>query len=174
VMFYDKTEWLQATFAVWSLNSRFDLWQNTLTLLKGKAAFFGLGPGAWRVNYNGLFEGNNTHIHDAYLQTCCDAGLLGVIAMIMAAVIFVRLAVKMLRSSRENSGYWINVGLIAAILAGAVFAVFDVTTTITYVTPSGYIYLALPLIWIFAAVFTVTGVPRPANNVIPSSDWESR
>jgi O-antigen ligase len=155
IIFYSRTDWLQTTFATWSLEGRFVLWDNTLTLLKGKATFFGLGPGAWRAIYNAYFNDTAVHVHNAYIQLYCDAGILGFIGMVMAAVITLRFSIHILKKHRDSSLYWIKAGLISAVIAGAVFAVFDVTTTITYVNSSGYVYLALPLLWLFAAFIAV-------------------
>ena len=51
--------------------------------------------------------------------------------------------------------YWIGIGLIGTVISGAVFAIFDVTYSITDVTKTGYIDLGLPLLWIGAALLSV-------------------
>ena len=158
VIFYDKTEWLRTTFSTGSLIGRIELWQNTLTLLKGKAVIIGLGLGAWHEVYSGLYGDPVPIVHNSYLQLYCDTGILGFIAMVLAAIIFVRLSRNLLRSSGRNSVHWIGIGLIGSIIAGAVFAIFDVTISETYMTANGYIYLALPLLWIGAALFTVVNI----------------
>ena len=152
IMFYDKTEWLRLTFSTGSLISRFELWQNTIALLRGKAIITGLGLGSWYEVYSNHYGASVPHVHNSYLQMYCDAGILGGIAMVLAGIIVIRLSLNMLKSSRRDAGYWIGTGLISSMIAGAVFAMFDVTPTITYVTASGYIYLALPLLWIGAAL----------------------
>jgi O-antigen ligase len=154
-IFYDKTQWLKSTFSTGSLTGRIELWQNTLILLKGKAVVTGLGLGTWLKVYSSRFGGSVPIVHDSYLQLYCDTGLLGFFAMILSAIIFIRLSINLLRATRQNSVNWIGIGLIGAIIAGAVFAIFDVTTSITYVTDNGYIYLVLPLLWIGAALITV-------------------
>jgi len=155
VIFYDKTAWLRTTFSTGSLIGRMDLWQNTLILLKGKATILGLGLGAWYKVYSSHYGGSVPIVHDSYLQLYCDTGILGFIAMVLSAIIFIRLSMNLLKSSRRNSVNWVGIGLIGSIIAGAVFAIFDVTTSITYVTDIGYIYLVLPLFWIGAALFAV-------------------
>ena len=160
-MFYDKTAWLKTTFSASSLIGRIDLWKNTLILLKGKAAVLGLGLGAWFKVYSSHYGGNLPPIvHDSYLQLYCDAGVLGLIAMIVAAIIFVHLSINLLKTTKANYIYWIGIGLIGTIIAGAVFAIFDVTTSVTYVTNTGYIYLVLPLLWISVALFAVVHMKR--------------
>jgi len=155
VIFYDKTEWLRTTFSTGSLTGRIELWQNTFTLLKGKAVFTGMGLGAWHEVYSSHYGDPVPIVHNSYLQLYCDAGILGLIAMVLAAIIFIRLSINLLKSSRRNSVNWIRIGLIGSIIAGAVFAIFDVTISVTDVTDTGYIYLVLPLLWIGAALIAV-------------------
>ena len=160
VIFYDKTAWLRTTFSTASLMGRVTLWENTLILLKGKAAVLGLGLGAWFHVYSSNYGGSTPIIHDSYLQLYCDAGVMGFIAMVLAAIIFVRFSINVIKSPPRNSIDWFRIGLIGSIIAGAVFAIFDVTTSITYVTNTGYIYLVLPLLWIGAALFAVVHMRR--------------
>jgi len=155
VIFYDKAEWLRITFSTGSLIGRIELWRNTLTLLKGKAVVTGLGLGAWHEVYSSHYGDPVPIVHNSYLQLYCDTGILGFIAMVLAAVIFIRLSINLLKSSPRNSVNWVGIGLMGSIIAGAVFAIFDVTTTITYVTDTGYIYMALPLFWIGLALIAV-------------------
>lgn len=75
--------------------------------------------------------------------------------MVLAAIILIRLSVRILKSSHRNLVRWIGIGLIGSIISGTVFAIFDVTTSVTYVSKSGYIYLVLPLLWIGAGLFVV-------------------
>ena len=123
----------------------------------------GLGLGAWFKVYSSHYGGTVPIVHDSYLQLYCDAGILGFIAMVLAAIIFIRLSINLLKSSRRNSVNWIGIGLIGSIIAGAVFAIFDVTTSITYVTNTGYIYLVLPLLWIGAALIAVVNTKFSAH-----------
>jgi O-antigen ligase len=160
VIFYDKTAWFRTTFSTGSLIGRTELWQNTFILLKGKAAVTGLGLGAWHEIYSSHYGDPVPIVHNSYVQLYCDAGLLGFIAMVLAAVIFFRLSINLLKSFRGNSVNWIGIGLIGSIIAGAVFAIFDVTISITYVTTTGYIYLALPLLWVGAALIAVVNTKR--------------
>jgi O-antigen ligase len=155
VIFYDKTSWLRTTFSATSLMGRVTLWENTLILLKGKAAVLGLGLGAWFRVYSSHYGGSVPIIHDSYLQLYCDAGIMGLIAMVLATIIFVRFSIKVIKSSPRNSIDWFGIGMIGSIVAGAVFAIFDVTTSITDVTNTRYIYLVLPLLWIGVALFVV-------------------
>ena len=49
-----------------------------------------------------------------------------------------------------------GVGLIGSIIAGAVFACYDVTITGTVVTATSYIYLSIPLLCVLAALLVVS------------------
>jgi len=160
VIFYSKTDWLITTFSTASLIGRTKLWQNTFMLLKGKSSVLGLGPGAWHEVYNSHYGDPVPIVHNSYLQLYCDAGLLGFIAMVLAAIIVIRLSIQFLNSSWRNSVTWIGIGLIGSIIAGAIFAIFDTTISETYVTSNGYIYLVLPLLWIGAALIAVVHKTR--------------
>jgi O-antigen ligase len=153
--FYEKMGWLMTTFSASSFMSRVTLWRNTLTLLKGKAAVLGLGPGAWLEVYSKHYLTTVAIVHNSYLQLYCDAGVWGLVAMVWAAIIFVHYSTKLLKSSRQNSEYWIGIGLIGSIIAGAVFSFFDTTYSITDVISKGYIYLVLPLLLIVVALISV-------------------
>jgi O-antigen ligase len=155
VIFYHKAQWLRTTFSTGSFLGRIKLWKNTLVLLKGKAYIMGLGLGAWHEIYSGHYGDPVPIVHNSYLQLYCDAGILGLVAMVLAAVIFVRLSINLLKAYQRNPVYWIGIGLIASIFAGAVFAIFDVTISVTYVTNTGYVYLVLPLLWIGVALIVV-------------------
>jgi len=166
VIFYYKTQWLRTTFSSISLGGRIDLWKNTLYLIKGKTIILGLGLGAWFKVYSSHYASAVPIVHNSYLDLYCDAGILGVIAMTSAAVIFIRLSINLFKSSLRNLENWIAIGLIASIIAGAVFAVFDVTTSITHVFDKGYVYLSLPLLWIGAALFAL--INAKFSNVVPT------
>lgn len=152
---YNKLEWIYATFSTDSLMGRVELWRNSPQLLDWQTALTGLGLGSWRGIYNDYFVTNHTHLHNSYVQAYYDTGIPGVIAMILAAVIFVRLTVKLLKSSKENPIYGLGIGLTGSIVAGAAFSVLDTTHTVTDVMQDGYIYMGIPLLWIFAALLSV-------------------
>ena len=160
--FYNKAAWLRATFSTGSLMSRITIWKNTITLLRGKIVFTGLGLGCWHKIYSERYGDPVLIVHNSYLQVYCDTGILGLIAMILAGIIFICLSLNLLKSARQNSIYWIGIGLIGSVIAGAVFAIFDTTYSVTYATGNGYIYLAVPLLWIGAALITI--VHKQSNN----------
>jgi O-antigen ligase len=155
ILFYNKLSWLMSTFSTESAHGRLSFWQNTLTLFRGKTILLGFGPGAWFQTYGSHFKAYGAHVHNSYLQLYCDAGILGVIAMVLTGIIFVHFSIKLLKVPRQNPLSWIGIGLLGTCIAGAVFSFFDVTYSITDITKTGYIYLGIPLLWIAAALVSV-------------------
>jgi O-antigen ligase len=156
IIFHDKVLWLAQAFAWDSLHYRLVEWSNTLHLINGSSIFTGLGPGNWVDIYNNHYNMEDIIIHNSYLQLYTDAGILGMIALIIAVVFFVRASTNILSSSRQNPWYGVGVGIIGGIIAGGVFACYDVTITGTIVTATGYIYLSIPLLWVLVALLVVS------------------
>ncbi len=152
---YRHTVWLQQTFSTGSLLTRFTLWKNTIHLFSGRSIVAGLGFGGWAAAYNGHFGETQTHVHNSYLQLYADTGIVGIAALALAAAIFVRLSMTILSSSRRQPWFGFAAGLIAAIVAGAAMAMYDVTTTVTVMETSGYLYMSVPLLWVWAALLVV-------------------
>jgi len=153
---YGKVQWLAQSFSIDTLLDRVDIWGKTINLLKGYHAIAGLGLGNWFDVYKSHYGRVVIHVHNNYLQLYTDIGILGALALIAALVIFMRHSIDILSASRHDSWYGVGVGLIGGIIAGAVFAFFDVTTTATVVTATGYIYLSIPLLWVLAALLVVS------------------
>ena len=153
---YGKVQWLAQSFSIDTLLDRVDIWGKTINLLKGYHAIAGLGLGNWFDVYKSHYGRVVIHVHNNYLQLYTDIGILGALALIAALMIFMRHSIDVLSASRHDSWYGVGVGLIGGIIAGAVFAFFDVTTTATVVTATGYIYLSIPLLWVLAALLVVS------------------
>ena len=154
-LFYDKVLWLRYSFSVASLSGRIVLWRETIHLINGWSIVTGLGLGTWLEVYQNHYDKFVTHVHNSYLQLYTDTGIMGVITLIVAVVVFVRLSINILSSSKQNIWYGIGIGLIGSIIAGAIFACYDVTTTGIVLTADSYINLSVPLLWIWAALFVV-------------------
>ena len=164
VMFYHQTAWLQQTFATSSLAGRVTFWINTLDFMSGRHLITGIGLGSWTESYRQFIGESQIHVHNTYLQLYTDTGLLGILAMVAAAVVFVRLAARMLTSSRQDPRYGIAIGMIGASIAGAVMAIYEVTTTVTVIEAAGYLYMSVPLLWVWAALFVVSQQRLAARN----------
>jgi len=164
VIFYDKALWLTQAFSIGSLRGRVVLWSNTIRLINGCSVITGLGFGNWVDIYNSHYNTEATHIHNSYLQLYTDTGILGCLAFIIGVLVFARLSISILSSSQHDSWYGVGVGLIGSIIAGAVFACYDVTITGTVVTATSYIYLSIPLLWVLAALLVVSNKRLSLSN----------
>lgn len=152
---YNRVRWLSASFSIDSLLDRADLWAKTFSLMKDWHAVVGLGLGTWFYTFQSHFQREVEHSHNSYIQIYADTGILGVLAIIIAYVLFVRLSMKALALHKRGVWRGIAVGITGSIVAGGVFALLDVTTYGVVETASGIIYLSIPLLWIFVALFVV-------------------
>jgi len=136
---------------------RFELWLNTFRGMSRTQDITGLGLGGWVKTYQTTYGGQPIHVHNSYLQYYVDGGLIAAASLAGAAVQFIRVTASILRSSRANIWYGAGVGLIGGIVAGAVMALYDVTTTVTvWTSATTYIYMSVPFIWVWAALLVVT------------------
>ncbi len=157
VIVFNKIPWLMSAFSWDSFLYRTNEWSNTFHLLKGFSFFTGLGPGNWVDIYDKQYKAEDIILHSSYFQFYTDAGILGIAALIIAAVLFVRLSLKIRSSPPQNLWHAVGIGLMGSIVAGAVFACYDVTFSGTLATAaSGYIYFSIPLLWIILALFIVS------------------
>ncbi|MCL0094974.1 O-antigen ligase family protein [Dehalococcoidia bacterium] len=155
VVNYDKVFWLPQVFSWGSFLGRVDLWRNTVNLLIDKP-FTGLGLGTWLEVYYNDYAGTTTGLYNSYLQLLSDTGFLGLVALIWAAVIWLRLSQRILFSSRQSHWYGIGIGIIGSIVAGTAFAFVETTIAGTIVgSATSYHYIGVPLLWIWAALFIV-------------------
>lgn len=150
-----KTLWSVPNISGAAVLSRVEIWVRTIPLFTDYHFITGIGLGTWFELYSRLYGATPGHMHNSYLQLYTDTGILGVLALITAAAVFVRLTVNILPTSKQSPWYGVAVGFMGAIIAGAVFGCFDVTTTVTIVTTTSYIYLSVPLLWVWAALFVV-------------------
>jgi O-Antigen ligase len=156
IIVFDNIPWLMRAFSWDSFLYRTKEWSNTFHLLKGSIFFTGLGPGNWVDVYDKQYKAGDIILHSSYFQFYMDAGMLGVVALIIAAVVFVRLSLKIRSSAPKNPWHAAGIGLIGSTIAGAVFACYDVTFSGTMATAAGYIYFSIPLLWIISALFVVS------------------
>jgi O-antigen ligase len=154
--FYHRLSWIAPSFSTGSLMGRFAIWENTVKLFGGIPGITGLGLGSWAKTYQEHYKETVIHIHNSYLQSYADSGLVGLAAMVAAAVQFGRISLASLRASRESLWYGVAVGLTGGVIAGAAMAMYDVTTTVTvWSSATSYIYMSVPFIWVWAALVIV-------------------
>ena len=140
---YDKIYWLPRVFSWDSFSIRTELWTDVINLIVD-TPFTGLGLGAWHGVYN------------SFLQLISDAGILGLIALIWAAPVGLRLCWCILTSSRQSHWYGVGVGIIGGLIASVAFgAVETIIAGVIVKSPTSYHYIGIPLLWIWAALFIV-------------------
>jgi O-antigen ligase len=149
---YSKFVWLSQSLSTITLLDRVHIWANTLLLFTGKYIFTGLGLGSWYDKYRVQYGISVQHIHNNYLQIYADCGILGVLAMVVAYVILVRLTIRIVTASKNNPWYGPAVGLVGGIVAGAFFAFLDVTTNGIVILNNNFMYLSIPVLWIWTAL----------------------
>ncbi len=98
-LFYHRLSWLAPSFSTESLMTRFTMWEGTIKMFNGWKSVTGLGMGNWSNAYQSLYGVRHIHVHNSYLQLYVDGGLLGLGALGVAAVQFVRLSRDILISS---------------------------------------------------------------------------
>lgn len=145
---YHRSSWPTTLFSTGSLMYRVELWRKTFALPEW-SWFTGLGLGDWPPHL-----GNNVNAHNAYIQLYSDTGLLGVVALIAAAVVFIRISLRIMKSRARGAWYCIGIGLTGGFLGGATASVFEVATYGTFWNPELH-HISIPLLWIMAAVFVV-------------------
>ena len=148
-----NTTWIKAVFPLQSLFSRLEMWQATIVALK-ENPLTGLGLGGWWSNVStfGVIVGP----HNAYLQIVYDTGALGMIALVLAAIIGVKLFRQILHSDKGNSYYGIASGITAGLIAGGIHALIDDNMSVLIQIGNDYLYYAVPLLWLWAALLVVS------------------
>jgi O-antigen ligase len=172
---YGKVQWLSQSLSMASLLDRFDICTKTIKLLKGYRVLTGLGLGNWYIETTANYSPRTLllHAHNGYLQLYADAGVLGIIAMVIAYIYYVKISVRVLSTAKRNAWYAFFVGMNGAIIAGAVFAFFDVTMVGPLLNSSGYVYLSMPLLWLWSALYVVAA-KRLQTNKLPTTlrSWD--
>ncbi|MBN1644256.1 MAG: O-antigen ligase family protein [Dehalococcoidales bacterium] len=154
---YSRFAWPEYVFSVPSFLDRVDIWGKTLLMLK-ESPFTGLGLGQWlRVfpEQYGIRYENYANAHNSYLQLYADTGILGVIALVVAGIILVKMYLRVRKADRKMPWYGIFIGTVGGVVAGAVGSIFEVMTTGGFET-SRYYYIVIPFLWVWAALLVVS------------------
>ena len=94
--------------------------------------------------------------HNAYLELYSDTGLLGVIALVVAAIFGVKLIRQIARAGRDNHIFGITIGIIAGLIAGGIHGIVDDNANVLVNIGNEYLYFAVPLLWLWAALLVVS------------------
>lgn len=158
--------WVTKMFPLSSITERINLWQDTINFLNNHI-ITGPGLGIWYELYRSNGGKYALNAHNTYLQLYFDAGLLGGIAMVGAAVVFVYICWHILRLFPKRNWNGLAIGIIGSMLAGMVNAVFEVNTSALILNSKTFVnYLAIPYLWLWAAFLVVAYFKlRPERNM---------
>jgi hypothetical protein len=150
-MFLLIEESVERLFAWESIKHRIPLWQDTLDML-GERPITGIGLGAWAViRYGEMLVASKAHPHNSYLELYANAGILGVMALVIFGVIALRLAWGILRAPRKHPWYGFGAGVILAIAITAVVGLIESAPAGIVLTGiDSYYYVISPLPWVLA------------------------
>ena len=150
---WHNASWVEVVFPIGSLLGRLELWQDTVAALK-EHPLTGLGLGGWVSKVP--VKTFQVSPHNAYVQLYSDTGILGFVALIVAAIMSFRLLWQILHCSKDSPYYGVAVGVGAGIISGGIHAIVDVNTNVLIPIGEGYLFYAVPLLWIWAALLVVS------------------
>jgi hypothetical protein len=144
-----------------SISGRTPIWEKTVDLL-GDSPFTGLGLGCWALarwgttvlgtdQVNGI-----THAHNAYLELYANTGIVGVLALLIALGIGVKLSLDIIRSQRTHPWYGFGVGVILACVTTLLVAVVESAPMgVPLVAAETYYYVVSPIAWILCGLLVI-------------------
>ena len=150
---WQNAGWVGVVFPWGNMLGRFEIWQATIAVLRDYP-LTGLGLGGWWSELPSFTTVGGPH--NAYLQLYSDTGALGLIALVLAVIIGIRLLWQIRRLDKDSPGFGVVVGITAGMIAGGVLALVDVNTNVLFSIGGEYLYFAVPLIWLWAALFVVS------------------
>jgi len=145
--------WMGVIFYPRSLSGRLEVWQATIVALKD-SPLTGFGLGGWwsKVTAYGMTGG----CHNAYLQLYSNTGVLGIIALVLAIIISVKLFRQIMYADKGSPYHGIVVGITAGIIAGGIHALVDNNIDILIPIENEYLYFTIPLLWLWSALLVVS------------------
>jgi O-antigen ligase len=171
VVFTMTWDSLKSLFEQTSISGRTPIWEKTADLL-GDSPFTGLGLGCWAQAYWGRTDLDNnivneiTHAHNGYLELYANTGVLGVLALLIALGIGVKLSLDIIRSPRSHPWYGFGIGVILACIATLSVAIVESAPMgVPLVAATTYYYIISPVAWILCGLLVIahrliTGSPR--------------
>jgi O-antigen ligase len=158
-----------------SISGRWRIWEKTASLLSD-SPFTGLGLGCWALarwgtTVLGTAEINGiTHTHNAYLELYANTGILGVLALLVAIGIGLKLSLDIIRSPRTHPWYGFGVGVILACIATLMVAVLESAPMgVPLVAADTYYYVVSPISWMLCGLLVtahrhITKSPQLRND----------
>jgi len=144
-----------------SISGRAPIWEKTADLLSD-SPFTGLGLGCWALAYWGTpvlgteMVNEITHAHNAYLELYANTGILGVLALLIALGIGMKLSLEIIRSPRSHPWYGFGVGVILACVATLLVGIMESAPVgVPLVAATTYHYIISPIAWILCGLLVI-------------------
>ena len=150
---WHNANWIGIVFSSKSMLIRLEMWQATIAVLKDYP-LTGLGLGGWWSKLSEYAMGGGPH--NVYLQLYSDTGAIGFIGFIIAVIVGVKLFRQILHSDKGSPHYGITLGLAAGLIAAGVHGFIEVNTNLLVPIGDAYLYFAVPLLWLWAALFAAS------------------
>jgi O-Antigen ligase len=147
-----------------SVSGRWPIWKTTADLLSDSplTALAGLGLGCWawaRWGTTALDTGEIngiTHTHNAYLELYSNTGMVGVLALLVALGIGLKLSLDIIRSPRTHAWYGFGVGVILACVVTALVAFLESAPMgVPLVGEQTYYYVVSPVAWMLCGLLVI-------------------
>ena len=144
-----------------SIDGRWPIWEDTASLL-ADSPLTGLGLGCWALTYwdtaildtpmvNGI-----THAHNAYIELYSNTGIVGVLALLVALGIGLRLSLDIIRSPRTHTWYGFGVGVILACVGTLLVAVVESAPMgVPLVATETYYYVISPIACVLSGLLVI-------------------
>ena len=85
-----------------------------------------------------------------------DTGAIGFIVLVVAVIMGVKLFRRILHSDKGNPYYGITLGIAAGLIGGGIHALVDDNMNVLIPLGNEYLYFAVPLLWLWAALLVVS------------------
>jgi O-Antigen ligase len=152
---------LSSLFHGRSIEGRWPIWEKTADLLS-KSPFTGLGLGCWALARWGTTVldtpqiGGITHAHNAYLELYSNTGVIGVLALVVALVIGLKLSLDIIRSPRSHRWYGFGIGVILACVVTLLVAIVESAPMgVPLVGTHTYHYVVSPIAWLLCGLLVM-------------------
>jgi hypothetical protein len=133
-----------------TLDGRLPMWADVMHMLR-EHLLTGIGLGNFPLiiaNYS-EYRWMET-AHNTYLQVYADTGLLGGLAIVVAAILYLKLLRDIKGASNTDPAYALTLGVAAAVFAVAFYGLYETSPVGYYIRVEGVRFYSLsPLLWVF-------------------------